>query len=143
MGNRLLTALAGLFVSYTNEDIRIEFTALEPGFQVKDSKVKVWKTGKQLVFMNFIKYAFRWHSVASRKRICMTCDYFIPCFLARSVCPFVTYKSSLNLINDVRQLTTSFQWNVHEYDTPLGLSMSDKASLGSQKREEIGCKSNN
>jgi len=44
MGNRLLTALAGLFVSNTNEDIRIEFTALEPGFQVKDSKVKVWKT---------------------------------------------------------------------------------------------------
>ena len=42
MENRLLTALGGLFVSNTNEDIRIEFTALEPGFQVKDSKVKVW-----------------------------------------------------------------------------------------------------
>lgn len=40
MGNRLLTALGGLFVSNTNEDIRIEFTALEPGFQVKDSKAK-------------------------------------------------------------------------------------------------------
>ena len=42
MGNRLLTALGGLFVSNTDEDIRIEFTALEPGFQVKDTKVKVW-----------------------------------------------------------------------------------------------------
>ena len=51
MGNRLLTALAGLFVSNSNEDIRIEFTALEPGFQVKDSKVKVWKTP---LVINFI-----------------------------------------------------------------------------------------
>ena len=51
MGNRLLTALGGLFVSNSNEDIRIEFTALELGFQVKDSKVKVWKR-------DFIKCAF-------------------------------------------------------------------------------------
>ncbi len=41
MGNRRLTALAGLFVSNSYEDIRIEFTALEPGWQIKGSTVKV------------------------------------------------------------------------------------------------------
>ena len=43
MGNRLLTTLAGLFVSNSDEDIRIEFTALESGWQIKGNKVKVWK----------------------------------------------------------------------------------------------------
>ena len=41
MGNRLLTALAGLFVSNSDEDIRIEFTALETGWQIKGGKVQV------------------------------------------------------------------------------------------------------
>lgn len=59
MGNRLLTALAGLFVSNSNEDIRIEFTALEPGFQVKDSKVKVWK----LLRVRDMKHAFGFHPI--------------------------------------------------------------------------------
>ncbi|KAJ7382364.1 Netrin receptor unc5c [Desmophyllum pertusum] len=40
MGNRLLTALAGLFVSNSDEDIRIEFTALETGWQIKGGKVQ-------------------------------------------------------------------------------------------------------
>lgn len=42
MGNKLLTALAGLFVSNTNEDIRIEFTALKSGWKIKEGKVKVF-----------------------------------------------------------------------------------------------------
>ena len=41
MGNKRLTALAGLFVSNSDEDIRIEFTALDPGWQIKGSTVKV------------------------------------------------------------------------------------------------------
>ena len=41
MGNKLLTALAGLFVSNSNEDIIIEFTALESGWKIKEGKVKV------------------------------------------------------------------------------------------------------
>ena len=43
MGNRLLTALAGLFVSNSDEDIRIKLTDLEPGWQIKGCTVKVWK----------------------------------------------------------------------------------------------------
>ena len=43
MGNRLLTALAGLFVSNSNEDIRIEFTALESGWKIKEGRVKVFQ----------------------------------------------------------------------------------------------------
>ena len=43
MGNRLLTALGGLFVSNSNEDIRIEFTALESGWEINEGKVKVWQ----------------------------------------------------------------------------------------------------
>ncbi len=41
MGNRRLTPHAGLFVSNSDEDIRIEFTALGPGWQIKGSTVKV------------------------------------------------------------------------------------------------------
>ena len=41
MGNKLLTPLAGLFVSNSNENIRIEFTALESGWKIKEGKVKV------------------------------------------------------------------------------------------------------
>ena len=41
MGNKLLTALAGLFVSNSDEDIRIEFTALESGWKIREGKVKV------------------------------------------------------------------------------------------------------
>ncbi|KAL9969789.1 hypothetical protein ACROYT_G022047 [Oculina patagonica] len=44
LGNRLLTALAGLFVSNSDEDIRIEFTALEPGWQIKGNKEKTIKS---------------------------------------------------------------------------------------------------
>ena len=44
MGNKLLTALAGLFVSNSNEDIRIEFTAVESGWKIKEGKVKVFST---------------------------------------------------------------------------------------------------
>lgn len=44
MGNRLLTALAGLFVSNSNEDVRIEFTALESGWKIKEGKVKTIKS---------------------------------------------------------------------------------------------------
>ena len=42
MGNRLLTVLAGLFVSNSSEDIRIEFTALQSGWKIKEGKVKVF-----------------------------------------------------------------------------------------------------
>ena len=49
MGNRRLTALAGLFVSNSDEDIRIEFTALEPGWQIKGSTVMVLLTQIDLV----------------------------------------------------------------------------------------------
>ena len=41
MGDKLLTPLAGLFVSNSNEDITIEFTALESGWKIKEGKVKV------------------------------------------------------------------------------------------------------
>ncbi|KAJ7382360.1 Netrin receptor unc5c [Desmophyllum pertusum] len=44
MGNRLLTALAGLFVSNSDEDIRIKLTDLEPGWQIKGCTVKTIKS---------------------------------------------------------------------------------------------------
>ena len=40
-GNRQLTTLSGLFVSNSKENIRIEFTDLDPGWQIKGDKVKV------------------------------------------------------------------------------------------------------
>ena len=42
-GHKLLQPLAGMFVSNSNEDIRIELSALEPGWKIKGSKVKVTK----------------------------------------------------------------------------------------------------
>ena len=42
-GHKLLQPLAGLFVSNNNRDIRIELSALEPGWKIKGSKVKVTK----------------------------------------------------------------------------------------------------
>ena len=40
-GNKLLTPLAGIFVSKSNEDIKIELSKLEPGWKIKGSNVKV------------------------------------------------------------------------------------------------------
>ena len=40
-GNRLLTPLAGIFVSNSNQDITIELSKLEPGWKIKGSNVKV------------------------------------------------------------------------------------------------------
>ena len=40
-GNRLLTPLAGIFVSKSNKDITIELSNLEPGLKIRGSNVKV------------------------------------------------------------------------------------------------------
>ena len=40
-GNKLLTPLAGIFVSKSNKDITIELSKLEPGWKIKGSNVKV------------------------------------------------------------------------------------------------------
>ena len=40
-GNKLLTPLAGIFVSKNNKDIKIELSKLEPGWKIKGSNVKV------------------------------------------------------------------------------------------------------
>ena len=40
-GNRLLTPLAGIFVSKSNKDITTELSKLEPGWKIKGSNVKV------------------------------------------------------------------------------------------------------
>ena len=40
-GNKLLTPLAGIFVSKSNKDIKIELSKLEPGWKIKGSNVKV------------------------------------------------------------------------------------------------------
>ena len=40
-GNKLLTPLAGIFVSKSNEDIKIELSKLEPGWKIRGSNVKV------------------------------------------------------------------------------------------------------
>ncbi|RMX40227.1 hypothetical protein pdam_00014342, partial [Pocillopora damicornis] len=40
-GNRQLTTLSGLFVSNSKGNIRIEFTDLDPGWQIKGDKVKI------------------------------------------------------------------------------------------------------
>ena len=40
-GNKLLTPLAGIFVSKSNKDIKIELSNLEPGWKVRGSNVKV------------------------------------------------------------------------------------------------------
>ena len=40
-GNKLLTPLAGMFVSKSNKDIKIELSKLEPGWKIKGSNVKV------------------------------------------------------------------------------------------------------
>ena len=40
-GHKLLAPLAGMFISNINEDIKIEFNALETGWKIKGSKVKV------------------------------------------------------------------------------------------------------
>ena len=40
-GNKLLTPLAGIFVSKSNKDIKIELSNLEPGWKIRGSNVKV------------------------------------------------------------------------------------------------------
>ena len=40
-GNKLLTPLAGIFVSKSNKDITTELSKLEPGWKIKGSNVKV------------------------------------------------------------------------------------------------------
>ena len=40
-GNRLLTPLAGIFVSKSNKDITTELSKLEPGWKIKGSNAKV------------------------------------------------------------------------------------------------------
>ena len=40
-GNKLLTPLAGIFVSKSNKDIKIELSKLDPGWKFKGSNVKV------------------------------------------------------------------------------------------------------
>ena len=40
-GNKLLTPLAGIFVSKSNKDITIELSKLEPGWKIRGSNVKV------------------------------------------------------------------------------------------------------
>ena len=40
-GHKLLAPLAGMFISNINEDIKIEFSALDTGWKIKGSKVKV------------------------------------------------------------------------------------------------------
>ena len=40
-GNKLLTPLAGIFVSKSNKDIKIELSNLEPGWKIRASNVKV------------------------------------------------------------------------------------------------------
>ena len=40
-GNKVLTPLAGIFVSKSNKDIKIELSKLEPGWKIKGSNVKV------------------------------------------------------------------------------------------------------
>ncbi|KAM7434811.1 Netrin receptor unc5c [Porites harrisoni] len=43
-GNKLLTPLAGIFVSNSNKDIKIELSKLEPGWKIKGSNVKTIKS---------------------------------------------------------------------------------------------------
>ncbi|XP_022785393.1 uncharacterized protein LOC111325770 [Stylophora pistillata] len=43
-GNRLLTTLSGLFVSNSKESITIEFTDMDPGWQIKGNNVKAIST---------------------------------------------------------------------------------------------------
>ena len=43
MGNKLLTARAGLFVSNSDDEIKIELSGLEAAWQIKGSAVKVIK----------------------------------------------------------------------------------------------------
>ena len=40
-GRQLLTTLAGLFISNSDEVIKIDMTALEKGWEIKGNKVKV------------------------------------------------------------------------------------------------------
>ena len=40
-GNKLLTPRAGIFVSKSNKDIKIELSNLEPGWKIRGSNVKV------------------------------------------------------------------------------------------------------
>ena len=40
-GRTLVAPRAGLFVVNTDEDIRIELNALEPGWEIKESNLKV------------------------------------------------------------------------------------------------------
>ena len=40
-GNKLLTPLAGIFVSKSNNDITIELSKLKPGWKMRGSNVKV------------------------------------------------------------------------------------------------------
>ena len=40
-GNKLLTPLAGIFVSKSNKDIKIELSNLEPGWKIRGTNVKV------------------------------------------------------------------------------------------------------
>ena len=42
-GNRLLSPCSGMFVSNSKEDITIELSALEPGWKIKGSSIKVRK----------------------------------------------------------------------------------------------------
>ena len=40
-GNKLLTPLAGIFVSKSNKEIKIELSNLEPGWKIRGSNIKV------------------------------------------------------------------------------------------------------
>ena len=40
-GHKVLAPLAGMFISNINDDIKIEFNAVETGWKIKGSKVKV------------------------------------------------------------------------------------------------------
>ena len=51
MGNKLLTARAGLFVSNSDDHIKIELSSLDAAFQIKGSTGKVIERKNKTIFM--------------------------------------------------------------------------------------------
>ena len=51
MGNKLLTARAGLFVSNNDDHIKIELSSMDAAFQVRGSAIKVIERKYKTVFL--------------------------------------------------------------------------------------------
>ena len=54
MGNKLLTARAGLFVSNSDDHIKIELSSLDAAFQIKGSTGKVIERKNKTIFICLI-----------------------------------------------------------------------------------------